>query len=153
MSENKSKSKWGIGVFLLYGSFVFFILMLVMFVSIQNFDMVEKNYYKKELAYQEQIDRIERTNQLENNISIDFSSETGNIQIKFPVEKSNRVSGTIKFFRPSNANLDFELPIQLDSMMIQEIVSEKVLRGYWLIKIIWSADSIEYYSEMPFFVN
>lgn len=153
MSEKKSKSKWGVGVFSLYGSFVFFILILVMFVSIQKFDFVEDNYYQKELVYQEQIDRIARTNNLEGKISVEFLANLEKIQINFPVAISNEITGTIKFFRPSNSNLDFELPIQLDSLMTQEVDAEKVVRGYWQIKINWSSDSIDYYSEIPFFVN
>ncbi len=153
MSREVKKSKWGWGVSALYIGFVFFILILIMYASIQDFQMVEENYYEKDLAYQKQIDRMERANRLEKNVSALYNSSTGNIIVQFPVEKYKDISGIIKMFRPSNAELDFEIPIRVDSLGVQEIKTDKMVRGYWLVKILWKLDSVEYFSQSPLMIN
>ncbi len=152
MTNNK-KSKWGFGVFALYGVFVLFILTLVLYVSLQDFQVVEKDYYKKDLAYQDQIDRMDLTNQLEKKLTVDLSPQGGNIIINFPVEKNKDISGAIKFFRPSNSRLDFEVAIDADSLGKQEIDINSMVRGYWKMKMNWTVDSVEYYKQEPLIIN
>jgi len=137
VTEKIKKSRWGIGLFALYGVFVLFMLSLVMYVSLQDIQVVEEDYYQKDLAYQEQIDRMNRTDKLEKKLTIDFSPENGNIQVNFPVEINKDISGVIEFFRPSNSRLDFEIAIEADSLGIQEIELEPMARGYWKMKMSW----------------
>lgn len=153
MTEKNRKSKWGFGVFILYGGFVVFILSLVIFTTRHDMQLVDKDYYQKDQAYQEQIERINRTNQLDEKLAITWSSASGNILIKFPVEKNKQISGNIKFFRPSNAQLDFEVPIKIDSLSVQEIDSRPLSRGYWKVIANWTVDSIEYYQQEPLIIN
>ena len=153
MKKKNKKSKWGFGVFALYGVFILFILSLVMYVSLQDIQVVEKDYYKKDLAYQDQIGRIERANQLEKKLTINVSPESGNILINFPVEANKEISGSIKLFRPSNARLDFEIAIDTDSMGVQEIDITSLVSGYWKMKMNWTVDSIGYYQEEPLVIN
>lgn len=152
MAKN-NKSKWGIGVFILYGGFVLFILVLVMYVSIQDIQLVEEEYYQKDLAYQQQIDRIDRTNQLEEKLILNLPDENGNMLIKFPVKKNKEISGTIKFFRPSNDHLDFELPVETDSLGILQIDTKTMARGFWKVKVNWTIDSVEYFKQEPLMIN
>ena len=134
---------------------VIFMLAMVMYVSFQDFQLVEKDYYQKDLAYQNQIDRIERTNKLEQKPSIEISTETGNIFVKFPVENNKNIEGTIKFFKPSNSRYDFEIPIEIDSLGIQEIIinSKKMIPGFWKVNLNWKVDSVEYFSQEPLMIN
>lgn len=153
MTKNSKKSKWGLGVFALYGGFVIFILSMIMYVSTQDIQLVAKDYYRKDLVYQNQIDRINRTNRLERKVTIDASSEDGNIIVQFPVDRVSEISGIIKFFRPSNARLDFEVPIEVDSLGVQQIDSESIVSGFWKVKIDWTIDSVEYYYQEPLMIN
>lgn len=153
VTEKTKKSKWGLGIFLLYGLFVIFILSLVMFASVHDVQLVEKNYYQKDLAYQDQIDRVDRTSRLEKKLTMDMSGENGNIKIKFPVGKNKIIEGTIKFFRPSNSRYDFEIPIKADSLGTQEIDTKLMIRGFWKVNLNWKVDSIEYYQQEPLMIN
>lgn len=153
MTENNQKSKWGVGVSILYSIFVLFILTLVMYVSLQDIQLVEKNYYEKDLTYQDQYERIDRTNQLEKKLTITMSDESGNIFVNFPVEINKQISGNIKFFRPSNAGLDFEVPIKTDSLGVQQIDTKSMTRGFWKVQINWTVDTVEYYQQEPLMIN
>ncbi len=153
MTDKTKISKWGFGVFALYGGFVFFILALVLYVSLQDIQLVEKDYYQKDLAYQDQIDRIDRTNLLSDKPTIDISGENGNILVKFPIQKNENIEGTIKFFKPSNSRYDFETTIKTDSLGVQEIDTKSMVRGFWKVNLDWKIDSIEYYSQEPLMIN
>ncbi|MCK5124667.1 MAG: FixH family protein [candidate division Zixibacteria bacterium] len=153
MTEKNKKSKWGFGLFFLYGGFVAFMLSIVLYVSIQDFQLVEKNYYKIDLAYQDQIDRMDRTNQLEKKLTINLSPVSENFLVTFPVEIDKEISGVIEFFRPSNARLDFKVPIETDSLGVQEVGTKSMARGYWKVKVNWTVDSVEYYSQETIMIN
>ncbi len=153
MGREAGKSKWGWGISVLFIGFVLFILALVISASLQDVQLVEDNYYQKGLDYQGQIDRMERADKLEKNVSASYNSTSGNIEVVFPVMENMELSGVIKMFRPSNAGLDFDVPIQVDSSGVQEIKADRMLHGYWQIKILWKADSLEYFSQLPLIIN
>ena len=153
MTDTKTKSKWGFGVFFLYSVFVIFILALVMYVSLQDFQLVEKDYYAKDLIYQKQIDRINRANKLAKKPTVRMSGESENILIDFQGSNNKNITGTIKFFKPSNARYDFELPIEIDSLGRQEINTKSMIPGFWKINIDWTIDSVEYFTQEPLMIN
>ncbi len=153
MNHEVKKSKWGWGLSAFLIGFVLFILALVISASFQDVQMVEDNYYQKGLDYQEQIDRMERADKLEKKVSASYNSTSGNIEVVFPIMENKELSGVIKMFRPSNAGLDFDVPILIDSSGVQEIKADRMLRGYWQIKILWKVDSLEYFSQLPLIIN
>ncbi len=66
----------------------------------QDVDLVASDYYNKGIHHQEQIDRMNRTNKMGDEVSI--SPENGFIRLILPksfVQKS--LKGTIQFYRPS----------------------------------------------------
>ncbi len=152
MTNKNKKSKWGYGITLLYVGFVLFMLAIVFYVSFQDFQMVEDDYYQKELVYQDQIDKLERTRKNNADVIIKIA-DNGNILLKFPVMNNMDITGDIKLFRPSNVRMDIDLPVELDTSGTQEIETTKMARGYWKVKIDWMADSVEYYSQSPLFLN
>ncbi|MFH2036367.1 MAG: FixH family protein [Candidatus Zixiibacteriota bacterium] len=153
MRDNKNKSKWGMGIYAFYGSFIIFILVLVLYVSIQDFQMVEDNYYEKDLAYQNQIDKIGRAGQLEKDVEIGFSADNQRLKLTFPVLDPQPIEGQIVFYRPSNSRYDVAVPIKVDSLGNQEIEISNLIRGNWQLKISWMVDSVEYYSQSRIIVN
>ncbi len=42
MTEKRKRLSWGVGIWILYGGFVLFILACVGFASMQSFDLVER---------------------------------------------------------------------------------------------------------------
>ena len=59
------KMNWGKGIAAVYICFVVIILGFVFYFMNQDVDLVTHKYYDEEIKYQEQIERMKRTNELE----------------------------------------------------------------------------------------
>jgi hypothetical protein len=153
MSNQPKKSKWGWGLAIAFIAALIFISSIVLYVTCQEVQPVEDEPYQKGLNYQQQIDRIKRTNALDKKVTASYNASAGNIEVRFPAMDNKRISGTIKMFRPSDSHYDFEVPIKTDSIGIQRIASNRMIPGYWQIKILWKVDSVEYFSQIPLMIN
>ncbi len=148
MSERVKESGWGRGIFFLYGGFVVFILALVFFVSYQDIELVDENYYQQELAYQDQIDRVNRTSRLSGQMSVTYDRPSGMILIDYPVDSVGQaLSGTVVMVRPSNSGLDREFPVAIDSLGRQYIDAAQMAKGLWRTRVSWANGTEGYFSE------
>ncbi|WP_242920181.1 FixH family protein [Pontibacter liquoris] len=113
----------------------------------QDVDLVSTNYYEQELAYQDHMDTVGRTNAA-GNVAIDYHAAGQTITLQLPESFAGKnISGKINFFRPSDDKLDFELPLQLDADRSQLLNTEKLQKGLWKVRLNYSAGSENYYSE------
>lgn len=148
MSEKVKTSRWGVGIFVLYGVFVVAVVAMVLFVSLQEIQLVAPDYYREELAYQQQIERIKRTQVLTSAVSFDYNRAAGLITVAFPPEvERSRLGGEIALIRPSDADLDRVVSILPDSTGRQTIDVSGMVKGLWRLKAVWKIDGDEYYNE------
>jgi len=126
------------GIFLALASFMIFILSFVYkatFVHKYDHHLVSDHYYKDELNYQKELDKLNRANNLKENVVIEHK-ESG-LVINFPAEfNAEDIKGTIYFQRPSNYKLDFQTPINLTNNEYL-ISDDKLVEGIWNVKIDW----------------
>jgi hypothetical protein len=131
------------------------IMLLTIFIIFSNkntFGMVENDYYQKELNYQIQIDRENRTNQLLENVVFIYNESA--VVIEFPkMFDHNDIHGEILFFRTSDTSKDFKFNIELDKDRKQYINIVELMRGAWTIKVNWINQEDEYYSEKRIFLK
>ena len=107
-----------------------------------NHDLVVEEYYKKELAYQEEIDAEENSFLLSESIS-GKKVEEGWL-LSFPQELENsKIKGTVFLYRPSNKQLDFDLPIELSGSNLL-IPDNSLLDGRWNITVAWNYNGKNY---------
>ncbi len=148
----KIKFNWGFGILI---SIIFFMAATVVMVTLsmnQKIDLVTDNYYEKTLTYQKQIDKESRSSKYENDFEV-FSVDK-NINIKFPeIFSSVPVKGELYFYRPSNANDDFTIPINLDDKGKQIISSAQMEKGFWKVKVEWAAAKENYFCEKSIVIN
>lgn len=140
------KMNWGKGIAAVYIFFVVIILGFVFYFMNQDVDLVTHKYYDEEIKYQEQIERLKRTNELEEKPKIEVENQT--LKLVFPkmlLEK--QISGTINFYRPADKSRDFTININLDKNGMQQITPGKLNTGLWKIKVLWISDGLEYYNE------
>jgi len=66
------------------------------------------------------------------------------LAINFPSQfSSKKITGKVFLYRPSNKQLDFEIPISISNTYL--LVPEKrLLGGRWNIKVYWSYKNKEY---------
>ncbi len=154
MNKAKGNSNWGKGIFAFYAGFVVFILVLVLFVSLQDISLVEDNYYDKDQTYQKQIERLRRTQELQQDISIEFAPISGVLSINYPEETlTNKTEGTVKLYRPSNSYYDRVYKVDPDESAQQIIETDGLIPGLWRVKITWGKGEVEYYSQKTLFIN
>jgi nitrogen fixation protein FixH len=115
-------------------------------------DLVVKNYYEKGVKYQEQIDRINRTNALSEQADVKFTG-TG-LFIKIPKMFSpGKLNGEVFFYRPSSAEGDWKVPLSVDSSGAALISTAGLEKGFWKVELSWSADNKDYFKETSFTIQ
>jgi nitrogen fixation protein FixH len=141
----KLKISWPTGIVLAMSAFIIFILSFVYkatFVSGYDHHLVSDDYYKDEMNYQQEIDKLNKAAALKENVSLTKVSE--GLLIKFPAEfDPEKITGTISFQRPSNIKIDFQLPINLTSADYL-ILDDKMVEGIWNVKIEWTVNGNTY---------
>ncbi|PCJ95308.1 MAG: cytochrome C oxidase Cbb3 [Flavobacteriaceae bacterium] len=139
------KINWGTGIVLAFIGFISFILFFVIRMSTDyraNHDLVTEEYYKAELGYQKEINAANNALNLSEEIQLKRTTE--GLLVLFPEEiNKQNIKGTISLYRPSNKQLDFDLPISLSNTHLL-IPDKRLLDGRWDIKVSWSENNIEY---------
>lgn len=151
MNQAKPRSRWGLGVAVLYGGFVLFILVCVGYASLQHFDLVEPHYYDRTLVYQEQIDKLHRTAALTEQPELTFDIASRALIVRFPAY-GQIVEGTVTFYRPSGAGMDFSRPLTLDSSSNQVVQDSRLIAGFWRLKLDWRMADQNYYLEQDILI-
>jgi hypothetical protein len=144
--EKKSKWQWnwGKGIFLIYSLFVTGMLIMVFGTFRQTIDLEAPDYYAKELAFQEQIDKKNRSNALVEPLKM--SIEKDRIVLDFPFEGS-AIQGEIELFRPSDAIHDRKFMIRADENGMMKIPVKEMAPGPYRMKVDWVYKGIAYYDE------
>lgn len=148
----KLKFNWGTGIVIAMVLFMTFILSFVYkTIAIDKYEhhLVSEDYYRDELYYQEEIDKLNNAAKLPENVILK-NSEKG-ITIHFPEDKDfKQIKGTISFQRRSNEKLDFDQEINLTSHTI--IIPDSMLvSGKWIIRIDWQFEKEEYLLKESWF--
>ena len=148
------KFNWGHKIFLLYLLFMIMIGILVYKSTNQKLDLVSEDYYDKAVKYQNQINNIQNTQALADKPASIFNKNENVVEIKFPDNFiDTKIKGTLFFFKPDNANLDFSVNIELNENNIQKIQANKLSRGNWKLKTNWTVNNTSYYQEETIFIN
>lgn len=139
------KLNWGWKIAILYGGFVILILALVIGSFRQHFDLVSKDYYGEELAYQKVLDASKNQASLSSPILIHADEKS--VVFDFPSEfRSKVLAGDIQFYSPVNATWDREFKI--DARDNSFTIQRSTLRNTrYTIKISCSANGKSYYQE------
>lgn len=136
---------WGIRVILLCLGFVVFMSALVYKSMQQRFDLVAEDYYSQELAYQNQM--VKLNNQQESGVRIELVNGEEEFTIRFPkLSSDTAVKGTITFFRPSDSHKDIKVDIVLVNGQ-QTLSKQKISRGLFKVKIDYQWAGKAYYYE------
>jgi len=140
------KIHWGTGIVLAIISFVSFILFLVITMitdEAYSHDLVVEEYYKTELEFQQQLDKESNAQNLTKNLNVQKTAE--GIVISFPTELDpSQVQGKMFLYRPSNKQLDSEIPLSLSSHQLL-VPDNRLVGGRWNINIDWSYGKEAYF--------
>ena len=139
------KFTWGHGVVLALGSFIAFILfMILVFPSgQQNADLVTDDYYKEELNYQEVIDAKRNAEMLKE--IPQYQQIPIGIKISFPATISPDSSKVhFDMYRTNDSNLDVKKDLALNPDKSFTIPKEVLSKGSYTLKVKWQQNKKPY---------
>ncbi|HPM30936.1 MAG TPA: FixH family protein [Chryseolinea sp.] len=134
--------KWIVVSFIL---FTVFIGTLVTVCMRQDIDLVSKDYYKEELAYQDQIERLNNTEILSTKPTVQLM-ENNILQIK--LNQSDEIkNGELILFCPSNSKMDRKFKLSALPGESDLIELKGLDKGMYKAKLLWTMDDKEFYVE------
>lgn len=111
-----------------------------------NYELVEKDYYKNELGYQQVIDGANRVNALSTSVKIESVAE--GIHLQLPEEMKNKnITGSILFYCAYDEQKDKKAELELSADASQVFSKELLQPGTYTVKLNWVADEKAYYAE------
>ncbi|MFI2743926.1 FixH family protein [Zhouia sp. PK063] len=144
----KLKFNWGTSIVIAFICFISFIMYFVINMNINkkyDHDLVTENYYKKELAFQNEINTEEKT--IRDGMTTSVKKTNEGLEIIFPKGLSYKnINGKVFLYRPSSKQLDFEMPISVSTSKLL-IPNAKLLGGRWNIEIQWNYQKNKYLSK------
>jgi hypothetical protein len=139
------KIKWSTAIVIAMISFIVFILSFVyksVMMDEYQHELVSEDYYRDELHYQEEIDKLKKASELKEDVSLVRNNE--GLTIRFPEDlDASQITGTIYLQRPSNQNLDLRMQIELRDNEIL-IPDESLATGKYLVIVDWKHEASEY---------
>lgn len=137
--------KWIVASFVL---FIGFIATLVTICMKQDVNLVSKDYYKEELAYQAQIERLTNAASLANKPEINIANRTLEISFSSLNEIQN---GELKLFCPSNPKMDRNFVVQASGAPQRYNISD-VTAGMYRARFMWTMNGKEFYFEKVVYI-
>jgi len=102
-----------------------------------NYELVEKDYYKQELRYQQVIDGTNRVNQLGSAVKIE-QTDAG-IMLELPQEmKEKNISGDVLFYCAYDQKKDKKFLLQTGTSGVQVFQTSSIAPGNYIVKINWN---------------
>lgn len=136
---------WGYKMTAVFIVFAFMISYLVYRAMNVNFELVDKEYYKNELKYQEVIDGSENANALKFSPVLKQSGQQ--ISITMPIDSTTKtVQGSAYFYCAYNQSKDRKFQLHPDRNGNQEF-NQRIDPGTYTVKIKWCSDGRNFYTE------
>ena len=148
-TEPAPKSKrnpWPVAIVAYFVVFIAFTVGIVGYVSHQKMDLVRGDYYDDEIRYQEQLDRMNRTADMQGKVAIGYDKATEAITISLqPSEGQTQIAGRIRLYRPSDETMDQDIQLALDSAGRQSLDARNLKTGLWKVRVYWTVAGRDYY--------
>lgn len=138
---------WGKGIALFLVLFIGFILTLAIILMQANTDLVGEDYYKKEIAYEDEIVAESNAKNSDAQIETESSAEGLFIHIK-NVDSPEAVK--IHLLRGNNQDLDISMPGDGAATFIER---SKLIDGKYILTITWNKDGKAYQIKKDIWVN
>ncbi len=135
---------WGYRIALTYIGFMALILTMVVMSHQYEVNLIAKDYYKQEIAYQQEIEKMVNVSHLDHQLDLDYNAQNQTLDLQIPTDQSE---GEVVFFRPATRHQDLKMPLALDEKGFQALPVGNLARGLWRLKINWKSGDKAYYVE------
>jgi len=142
---------------MIIGSFTLMVSGLVVFIvfaSRQKMDLVSGDYYQKELAHQQEMDRELRSLPFAGQVNISFSPAEQSLLVRFDGGLAADVlDGSIELYSPADASADRSIALALDAQGQQRIPVEGMSSGKWKADIRWRTPQSDFVRKQTLFLE
>lgn len=143
---------WGRGILIVIILFLAGMLTMVFIATKQNNDLIDDNYYEKELAFQGQIDAAKKLDAVDESSLLKQDAQT--ISVVLPASLATKVTdGTVVFLRNDDASKDVSVKLNPDKDGVQVLSNNKFEKGYYTARITWKNNDSLCFREEKIFVN
>lgn len=143
---------WGKGITLVIILFIITMLGMVFYASKQTNEMVENNYYDKELKYQSLIDASKNLNVISTDSLI--VQEENQLKVVIPNALVNGFKdGNIEFLSNDAEKKDTNIAFSPDSTGNYIIPRNDIKSGYYNARIKWVSNEKNYYREQKVIIK
>lgn len=137
---------WGHKLTIAILVFVSWMAYMVYRCATTDFQLVEKEYYKNELRYQQVIDGTSRANKLSSHATV--TRQHDKVIVQLPEEMKDRaVKGKLWFYCAYDAALDKNMQLDVNSNGEQVLDATVFEPGNYTVKIEWICNDISYFSQ------
>ena len=143
---------WGIRIIIAYAAGVCFILYFVVRSMMLNTDMVEENYYDKELAYNTHIQGVDNAKNMANPIVVSNLSSQIEISID-SVVTAGLNNGEIHFYNPASEKSDKKFKLSASTSGKYIFNKSAFNKGKYYVKISFNFHQKPYYTEQVIFIQ
>lgn len=147
------RNPWPVAIVGFFIVFAIFLTSFIVWAVGQKQDLVTENYYEREVRFQEQLDRQQRTQALARETAVQFNAATRTILVTLPDAQAREANGQIHFYRPANARLDQTLPLSTDPTGRQAVDARSLAAGLWKVRVEWSVGGKDFYFDQQVIVN
>lgn len=147
-SAPQTRNLWPFGIIAAFVLFISGTVTLVLLSRLHRDDLVTADYYARELRYQDQIESAERTRRIRDQVRVTHDPAAQQIAITLPPQHASlRPAGTIQLYRPSAADQDREVPLDLDLTGHQALDARALGPGVWRVRVHWTVNGDDYAVE------
>jgi hypothetical protein len=146
-----SRNLWPASIIGFFSVAVLFLGSFVVWAMRQHEDLVSADYYEREVRYQQQLDSMNRSQEVATKVVVTFDPAQQAILISLPAAKGAR--GRVHLYRPSDARLDRELPLSLNQEGVQRLDATGLSGGLWKVRVKWTTEGQEYFLDQPVIVT
>lgn len=134
---------WGKGITLFIICFIATMLGMVYIAFKQSNEMIEDNYYDREVKYQKIIDAKSNLRPLLNDFELKDTFQF--IWLKLPLAAARKIeNGELRMIKMDRADADQTIPIEQPETHIDK---SKFQKGIYHIKLSWTSENIPYFYE------
>lgn len=131
------------------GLFVLFMLQFLIRGMGEDINLVGEDYYDKAQQYDQQMAVAKNTIEEAGDMKLLFDENSGILSLALP-ENIEQYSGTLTFYRPSNAALDFNMEVHPGQNRYN---ISNIAKGVWQLKLTVVTADNTYYKEKKVFIK
>lgn len=145
-AADSSYNPWPHAVMAFFGVLILALVGVVWMAVHQPNELVSSNYYDQEILYQGRIDATKRTEALGEKVSVAQSGR--HVVVMVPADHAQRVvTGSVHFFRPSDARLDRNFKLAVDAAGRQDFDVHELGAGLWKVRLEWVVGVESFFRE------